>query len=180
MSETTLRNPTLAAVNAELARLAESANSGQRSRTATLQVAEGEWANDEFADFAGGEGVANSYRQRAATTIVSVAWVTDSSGDRHVRCYAARVNAPKSSYGRSQRHGFDMTATQWAKASIWSLALPWLSAILDAAPAFSIVDDDGGVNVEALLVACDWLDERGRLDLTGRVRQTFPLQFVTA
>lgn len=54
----------------------------------------------------GGWGVPNSYWSRASTSLAGVAWFTDRSGVRHVRIYADRVTAPKSSFGRKSAEAF--------------------------------------------------------------------------
>lgn len=53
-----------------------------------------------------GGGVPNSYRHRAESSVLGVVWFTDAGGLRHVRVYAARVAAPKSSGGAREPRAF--------------------------------------------------------------------------
>lgn len=102
LTDRVLVNPTHAQIAEAVEAANDRANAGARSRTAELG---GLWAADEvfeaadgFEDVNGG-GVPNSYRQRAETTVVGVAWWTAPSGVLHVRVYGNRVPAPKSAYG---------------------------------------------------------------------------------
>ena len=89
---------------AMLSRL-DTANKGMRSRMISRERVncEGwdltEWKPSGIYEW-GGEGVANSYRGWATSTLAGLAWFTDAHGRLHIRVYAGRVSAPKSPFGR--------------------------------------------------------------------------------
>ncbi len=99
-----LIGPTLAQVRDELQRAADAADFRQRARTLGLDAnvaltrAPLMTARQGAIEW-GGEGVCNAYKDRAETSVAGVAWFVGPGGRRHVRIYAARVTAPKSSGG---------------------------------------------------------------------------------
>lgn len=73
-----------------------------------------------------GGGVPNSYRQRAETSVLGVAWWTDDAGRKHVRFIGGRVDAPKSSYGRRGAKLFGLTDKQYDDTECVTLVYPAL------------------------------------------------------
>jgi hypothetical protein len=127
-------DPTLEQVANLLVEAAETANRGQRARTVSAsglvrEVTEKWETNQSFADWVDGGGVPNAYRGFASTTVIGVAFV-DVAGRRHVRVYASRCEAPKSSYGTGKTGSFGLSASRYARASVESLVYPALQMAL--------------------------------------------------
>lgn len=95
-----------------IARIA--ANAGGRQRTITRDATHN-WTEEclmrrDGAFDSGGEGVPNSYRGRAETSLLGLAWWTDPHGRKHVRIYGGRVTAPRSSMAQNMAYCFPPNA----------------------------------------------------------------------
>jgi len=171
-----LVNPTLEQVNAELARLCDAANKGQRTRTATMRIGVGGWEAASAMWRAGGDGVPNSYRGAATTTVVGCAWA-ERHGNRIVRLEATRDAAIKSSFGRRDRLPFNFggAMTHWDKADNASVTAnaPELASVrveIGAADQLGSGFDLALIAFDpsTLGVVADWLDERGQATVAIR------------
>lgn len=160
-----LINPTLEQVNAELARLCAVANHSQRSRTAELEISVTEWALPSALLRNGGDGVCNSYRQAATTTVVGCAW-HEENGTRIVRLEASRTYAPKSSRAVREAFpfGFNTAATFWAKAvaRVVATSAPELRDLTNQLePSFAAFGETCNLFDPATLeIIADWLQDR--------------------
>lgn len=150
-------DPTLEQVVDLLNEAAETANRGQRSRTVSASgmarlLAEKWGTMSASAQWDDGGGVPNSYRGEASTTVIGFAFA-DIAGHRHVRVYAARWPAPKSSYGTGSSKSFGLTSREFDRADIVALVYPALQA------ALATRKKDKGVAAEMLrAVEADPLD----------------------
>lgn len=165
--ETLLIAPTLKKVNATLKEFCDAANKGQRVRTAEMVVSPAEWRAKAAKLRSGGDGVPNSYRGLATTTVVGCAWVRLPDGRRVVRIYAARDYATRSAYGRTDRlpFGFRSAHKTWERMSAADMVVTCAIGVAclelrEADPGFGKAAEiiTGGL----LGPVADWLEEHGR------------------
>lgn len=165
--ETLLIAPTLKKVNATLKEFCDAANKGQRVRTAEMVVSPAEWRAKAAKLRSGGDGVPNSYRGLATTTVVGCAWVRLPDGRRVVRIYAARDYATRSAYGRTDRlpFAFNTARVRWERTPAADLVKAYTLCVAvmelrEADPGFGTANEiiTGG----RLGPVADWLEEHGR------------------
>ncbi len=110
MADIVLVGPTHERLRVELQRLADAADHRQRARTlgldAAMSLARLPMRADRCVRRWGGEGVCNAYKDRAETSVAGLAWFRAPGGKKHVRVYAGRVAAPKSSGGERRAEAF--------------------------------------------------------------------------
>lgn len=173
-----LVNPTADIFAAELTLAQDRANKGARARTAefgTDYIVELVASSPEGADQTDGGGVPNSYQQRAETTVVGVAWWTAPNGDKHVRIYANRVDAPKSAYGRRSASAFvGETPLLCTFPSLWVRRLP-LKLKKTQEYQFRDILDTNPLDIATRAAFADWLSEQNREREASEQRQALTL-----
>ncbi len=169
----------LEAINNAMIIAVESANAKARQRLADAPCgAEYVLAAEQGWQATTGGGVPNSYRDRAESSVVAVAWFTDATGRKHVRIVGERVDAPKSTYGRKDPKVWGVTDGTLARMTTAEMVYPDLMAPRPAKSrtgkkelSFCESIQADPLDLAVRMAYADWLEENQRYNDAAQQRK---------